>query len=99
MNHLQETKKSFNGNWIYDEYPQQTREKETSLMYSKDSFTGDLTGGPVVKTSPSNAGGAGSIPGWETKIPHMFCKQPKKYCNKFSNFFLKRSTSKKKKKL
>ena len=27
-------------------------------------------GGPVVKTSPSNAGGTGSIPGWGAKIPH-----------------------------
>ena len=27
-------------------------------------------GGPVVKTSSSNAGGVGLIPGWVTKIPH-----------------------------
>ena len=27
-------------------------------------------GGPVVKTSPSNAGGVGLTPGWGTKIPH-----------------------------
>ena len=27
-------------------------------------------GGPVVKTSPSNAGGLGSIPGWGLRIPH-----------------------------
>ena len=27
-------------------------------------------GGPVVKSSPSNAGGAGSIPGQGEKIPH-----------------------------
>ena len=26
--------------------------------------------GPVVKTLPSNAGGVGSIPGQEAKIPH-----------------------------
>ena len=30
----------------------------------------DFPGGPVVKTSPSNAGGAGSIPGRGTEIPH-----------------------------
>ena len=30
----------------------------------------DIPGGPVVKTSPSNAGGAGSIPGRGAKIPH-----------------------------
>ena len=31
---------------------------------------GDFPGGLVVKTSPSNAGHAGSIPGQGTKIPH-----------------------------
>ena len=30
----------------------------------------DLLGGPVVKTSPSNAGGAGLIPGQGAGIPH-----------------------------
>ena len=30
----------------------------------------DFLGGPVVKNLPSNAGDAGSIPGWGTKIPH-----------------------------
>ena len=30
---------------------------------------GDFRGGPVVKTSPSNAGGVGSIPGWGAKTP------------------------------
>ena len=29
----------------------------------------DFPGGPVVGTSPSNAGGAGLIPGQGTKIP------------------------------
>ena len=33
-------------------------------------MTGDFSGGPVVKTSPSNAGGAGSTPGRGAKIPH-----------------------------
>ena len=37
---------------------------------------GDFSGGPVVKTSPPNAGGAGSIPSWEAKIPHAL--QPQK---------------------
>ena len=31
---------------------------------------GDFPGGPVVKTSPSNTGSEGSIPGRGTKIPH-----------------------------
>ena len=30
----------------------------------------DFPGGPVVKTSPSNTGGAGSIPGWGAKVSH-----------------------------
>ena len=30
---------------------------------------GDFPGGPVVQTSPSNAGGAGLISGQENKIP------------------------------
>ena len=45
----------------------------------------------MVKTSPSNAGGAGSIPGGAAKIPHA--SQPKnqnikqkQYCNKFRDF-------------
>ena len=29
-----------------------------------------LPGGPAVKDPPSSAGDRGSIPGWETKIPH-----------------------------
>ena len=30
----------------------------------------DFPDGPVVKNLPSNAGDAGLIPGWGTKIPH-----------------------------
>ena len=46
-------------------------------IYCKSKIdTGGFPGGPVVKTSPSSAGGAGSIPGWGTKIPHA--SQPKK---------------------
>ena len=30
----------------------------------------DFPDGPVVKTSPSNASGAGLISGWGAKIPH-----------------------------
>ena len=41
---------------------------------------GDFAGGPVVKTLPSNAGGAGSIPGWGAKIPQA--SRPK---NKIKN--------------
>ena len=52
----------------------------------------DFPGGPVVKTPPSNAGGAGSIPGPGPKISHAL--QPKhqnikqkQYCNKFNKDF------------
>ena len=51
---------------------------------------GDFPGGPVVKTSPSKAGGVGSIPGHGANIPHALeakkkqnIKQ-KQYCNKFN---------------
>ena len=37
----------------------------------------DFPGSPVVKTHPSIAGGKGSIPGWETKIPHAKKKKEK----------------------
>ena len=42
----------------------------------KESHHWDFPGGPVVKTSPSNAGGVGSIPGRGAKIPHA--SRPKK---------------------
>ena len=35
----------------------------------KCDYNRDFPGGPVVKTSPSNAGGAGSIPGQGAEIP------------------------------
>ena len=63
----------------------------------------DFSGGPVVKTQPSNAGGVGSIPGWGAKITHDLgpktqnMKQ-KQYCNKFNRLKKKLSTLKKKKK-
>ena len=49
------------------------------------------------KTSPSNAEGVGSIPGWGAKIPHV--SQPKnqntkqkQYCNNFNKDLKKEST-------
>ena len=52
----------------------------------------DFPGGPVVKTSPSNAGGAGSIPGQGAKIPHASWPknrniEQKQCCNKFNREF------------
>ena len=54
---------------------------------------GDFPGSPVLKTSPSTAGGVGSIPGWGTKIPHALQpkkskhKKKKQYCDKFNKDF------------
>ena len=52
---------------------------------------GGFPGGAVVKTSLSNAEGAGSIPGQGSKIPHALWPKKKKqnikqkqYCNKFN---------------
>ena len=39
-------------------------------MSSKKLKSRDFPGSPVVKTLPSNAEGAGSIPGRGAKIPH-----------------------------
>ena len=55
--------------------------------------TRDFPGGPVVKTSSSNAGASGSIPDWEAKVPHASwpknqnIKQQKEYCSKFNKDF------------
>ena len=52
----------------------------------------DFPGSLVVNTSPSNAGGVGSILGWGAKISHASgpknqnIKQ-KQYCNKFNKDF------------
>ena len=59
----------------------------------------DSPGGPVVKTSPSNAGGAGSIPG--RLIPHDSWPksqniEQKQYCNKFNKDFKNAPHQKKK---
>ena len=63
-------------------------------MSSFKSLLWDFPGGPVVKTSLSNAGGAGSIPGRGAKIPHASPprnqnRKQKQYCNKFNKGFKK----------
>ena len=42
------------------------------LPWNNNNDNRDVPGSPVVKTSPSNAGVAGLIPGWGAKIPHAF---------------------------
>ena len=44
--------------------------KEKLTVPIKKSQLWDFPGGPVVKTSPSNAGGASSSSGQGAKIPH-----------------------------
>ena len=47
----------------------------------------EFPGSPLVKTSPSNAGGAGQIPGWGSHMPWGKKKQNIKQnqcCNKFN---------------
>ena len=61
-------------------------------IIKKNSLQGDLPGGLVVETLPSNAGGEGSIRGWGAKIPHALLPKnqnikQKQYCNKFSKDF------------
>ena len=53
---------------------------------------GDFPYGPVLRTSPSSAEGAGSIPGRGSKIPHALQSEnrgvkQKQYCNKFKKDF------------
>ena len=61
----------------------------------------DFPGGLVVKSSPFNAGGAGSIPCWGAQIPNAL--QPnnqnvrqRQYCNKLNKDLKKWSVKKKK---
>ena len=38
--------------------------------YLQNGYKRNFPGAPVAKTSPSNAGGTGLIPGWGARIPH-----------------------------
>ena len=65
----------------------------SSLCVLKQSRE-DFLGGPAFKTSPSNAGVSGLIPGWEAKISHSSWPKKKKetekqeqHCNKFNKDF------------
>ena len=57
----------------------------------------------MIKTSPSNAEGLGTISGWGAKIPHASQSKyqnikQKQYCNKFSKDFKNGQHQKKEKK-
>ena len=49
--------------------------ENTKYKESKNKQERDFLSSPVVRTSPSNAGGTGSISSQRTKIPHAL--QPK----------------------
>ena len=63
---------------------------DLSLVPSaKKPLPWDFPPGPVAKTSPSNARGTGSIPGWGAGIPHASWLEDqnikqKQYCNKIN---------------
>ena len=82
------------------------RRSEICRETRKKSQEGDFPVGPVAKTWPSSAGGAGLTTGWGAKRLHA--SQPtnqnikqKQYCNKFNKdfaeFFIKKILKKKKK--
>ena len=52
----------------------------------------DFPGGPVVKTSPSNTGGMGSVPCQGAKIPHASRRKTKilNKSNKFNEDFFQK---------
>ena len=76
---------------------------KTDVLYPfllhQEKKPGGFLGGPVVKTSSSNAGDAGSIPGQGVLRSHMPKNQnikQKQHFNKFSKELQKLSTSKNK---
>ena len=79
------------------------RKLGNSLNVWKLNICKDFLDSPVVKTSPSNASGAGSIPGQGAKIPHAAgpknqnIKQKQNY-NQFNKDFKKLVHIQKKKK-
>ena len=85
-------------------HPENITHNSYYLLAPKAAHVGDFPGGPVVKASPSNAGGAGSISGQGAKIPHASWPKNqnikrKQYCNKFNKDFKNGPHQKKKKKI
>ena len=64
-------------NWVSPKMAQVTT-LNTIFSYRQKRMLGDFPGGPVVKTSPPNAGGAGSIPDRGAKIPQAPWQASKK---------------------
>ena len=58
------------------------------ISFLKGMLSWDFPGGPVVKTSPSKAGGMGLIPGQGANIAHARTQTTEAIlCNKFSKHF------------
>ena len=49
------------------------------LLLCQESHAWNFPSGPVVKNPPSNAGGAGSIPGQEAEISHALWPKTQKH--------------------
>ena len=70
----------------------QTTEKrlfQEKIKLQSKHIVGNFLGSPMVKTSPSNGAGTGSIPGWRAKMPRASRpenqnRRQKQYCNKFN---------------
>ena len=76
---------------MHERERERERERGGSLGYRNDNERG-FSGGPVVKTSLSNTGGARLIPGWGAKISHASWPKNRKikqkqYCTKFNKDF------------
>ena len=59
------------GQWKQNSVHQNSGSGAAKLRGVKNSLERVFPGSPVVKTSPSNAGGVDSTPVWRTKIPHV----------------------------
>ena len=68
-----------------------------NLRKTKTKQIYDFPSGPVVKTSPSNAGGTGLIPGQGFKITHASCPKKRNIKQKQFNKDFKNSSHQKKK--
>ena len=70
----------------------QTTEKrlfQEKIKLQSKHVVGNFPGSPMVKTSPSNGAGTGSIPGWRAKMPRASRpknqnRRQKQYCNKLN---------------
>ena len=53
-----------------DHHCRSDKRGQTLNTRENERMNGHLPRGPGVKNPPANAGAMGSIPGWESKVPH-----------------------------